>query len=204
LILIILITAFKLLRCEGLADCEISALSTEPVEEAKGLCSCILNYIAVVHSYMRKVYLVVLILAVSVGILFVACKQSYKASQHGEAKSHKQGTLCMSCHTPGGSAKDVYLAAGTVYDEVRLKPQGKAVIKFYTEPKAQGKLVATLKADELGNFYTTEKLDFSQGLYPTLIGTPEAKENIKHMNRKVFRADCNWCHGIGEESLGID
>ncbi len=153
---------------------------------------------------MNKAYIVLTIFITS-GILFsVACGKRYTTSQHGENKSHYPGSACIACHMPGGAAKDVFTIGGTVYDEVRLKEQKKAVIKLYTEPQAQGKLVATLHTDEQGNFYSNQKINFAKGLYATLLGSPEAKDNIKHMSPRIFKGDCNSCHGVFEESLGID
>lgn len=153
---------------------------------------------------MRKTYFVAIILVVA-GIIFTwACGKKYSSSRHGENKSHYQGGRCVTCHTPGSNAKNLITVGGTVYDEVRAQPQKKALVKLYTEPKAQGKLIATLQTDEQGNFYSTQRIDFSKGLFPTLLGTPGVKDDIKHMSRRVFTGDCNGCHGLFEESLGID
>lgn len=119
-------------------------------------------------------------------------------------KSHEFGTDCGSCHRKGGEAKSIFTVSGSVLDEAREKIFKKAVIKLYTERKAMGDLVATIQTDELGNFYSTEPIDFSIGLYPTLYGTPTASEPIKHMARPIFTGNCNSCHGPKEEKLGID
>jgi mono/diheme cytochrome c family protein len=131
-------------------------------------------------------------------------KKNYKTSRHGDNKSHFEGSTCISCHMPGGSAKEAFSVCGSVYDEVRLKVQPGAVVKLYTQPKAQGKLVATLNTDNKGNFYTTQKIDLSKGVYATLLGTPGVKEDTKHMPHRIFNGDCNSCHGVFTETLGID
>ncbi len=153
---------------------------------------------------MRKKYIVLSLIVASCTLFTVACKKKYNSSHHGESKSHKQGTLCITCHSPNASAKEVFTIGGTVFDEVRLNAQPKAIIKLYTKPGAKGKLVATLRTDDLGNFYTNQEIDFSSGLYATLLGTPGVKDDTKHMPRAIFMGDCNRCHGLNTESLGIN
>ena len=153
---------------------------------------------------MRKTYIVLSLIAASCTLFIVACKKKYISSRHGESKSHKQGLLCITCHSPNASAKQVYTVGGTVFDEVRLNAQPKAIVKLYTKAGAQGKLVATLRTDDLGNFYTNKEIDFSKGLYPTLLGTPGVKDDTKHMPKPIFIGDCNRCHGLNTESLGIN
>ncbi len=110
----------------------------------------------------------------------------------------------MSCHKAGRPGKSCFTIGGSVLDEARGKIHKNPVIKLYTEPKGGGKLVATISGDKMGNFYSTESIDFSMGLYPTLIGTQGVAEPIKHMAHPVFRGNCNSCHGYREEALGID
>ena len=135
------------------------------------------------------------------------CSSKVISQPNGE-KSHFFGLNCNACHTEGRKGKGCFTIAGSVLDEDRSKIYKNPVIKLYTEPKGGGKLVATIKGDALGNFYTTEDIDFSSGLYPTLIGSPGAAEPIKHMTIPVFSntGQCNKCHGYrkDEEALGID
>ena len=154
---------------------------------------------------MPKTY-IILFLLVSSGILFMlSCgKKDHKTSRHGENKSHFESSMCISCHIPGGSGKDLFTVSGSVYDEARLNVQPGAVVKLYTQPKGQGKLVATLQTDDKGNFFTTENIDLSKGLYATLVGTPGVKDDIKHMPDRILKGDCNTCHGVFTETLGID
>lgn len=151
---------------------------------------------------MHKTYLAILILILLVTV-FSQCTKKYKVSRHGSGKSHYLGSECMSCHN-GGKAKDIFTVAGSVLDETRTDRQNNATIKLYTKIKGTGELVATMYSDELGNFYTTQKIDFSQGLFVTLLGTPGVPEDTKHMDKPIFTGNCNSCHGPVEERLGID
>ncbi len=117
--------------------------------------------------------------------------------------SHKFGVDCMTCHntkaTPG-----LLTVAGSVLDEARELVQKNCVVKLYLVPGGKGRVVATLYSDALGNFYSCDSIDFSLGIYPTLLGTPGAKESKKHMSTPIFSGNCNGCHGISAEKLGID
>jgi len=123
-------------------------------------------------------------------------------------KSHFFGLNCSACHVDGRKGIGCFTIAGSVLDEDRSRVFKNPVVKLYTEPMAKGKLVATIQGDAFGNFYTTELIDFTNGLYPTLIGSPGAAEPIKHMKRpiSISMGQCNKCHGYkkDEEALGID
>ncbi len=131
-----------------------------------------------------------------------------KISKPNGKASHFFGLNCSACHTEGRKGTGCFTIAGSVLDEDRSKIYKNPVVKLYTEPMAGGTLVATIKGDAFGNFYTTETIDFSKGLYPTLIGSPSATEPIKHMKRPIDQTmgQCNKCHGYkkAEEALGID
>lgn len=123
--------------------------------------------------------------------LFVICASKIQA---GNGTGTKPG--------PGGNNDNLNWS---VFDEARARIHKNPIIKFYTEPKGQGKLVATVNGDKFGNFFTTENIDFTRnGLYPVLIGSPTAAESIKYMQTPIFKGDCNSCHGPRAEALGID
>ena len=135
---------------------------------------------------------------------FTMAEETSLISKPNMKKSHEFGTDCMSCHKKGGAAKSIFMVSGSVLDEARSKIYKNPVIKLYTERKGQGELVGTILGDALGNFYSTENIDFSIGLYPTLVGTEGVAEPIKHMSRPIFSGSCNSCHCTREEKLGID
>jgi len=125
-------------------------------------------------------------------------------SRAGFNQSHVFGSTCSSCHSPNGASMYIFNVMGSVSNEARTDIQSRSIIKLYTRPRAKGRLVATISSDDLGNFYSTENIDFSLGLFPTLSGTPGVKEDTKHMSRPIFSGDCNSCHGRTAEKLGID
>lgn len=153
---------------------------------------------------MKKISIVISAIVLLIAIGQSCSGDSGPDSKHGATKSHEFGTSCMSCHIPGGKGKIAYSVAGSVLDEARAKIQKKCVVKLYRLPEAQGELIATIESDANGNFFTTQKIDFTFGLYPTLLGTPGVKEDTKHMRYPIYSGDCNGCHGTTTEKLGID
>ncbi|HKK09649.1 MAG TPA: hypothetical protein VJ939_02380 [Bacteroidales bacterium] len=119
-------------------------------------------------------------------------------SQNGKKESHKTGANCMECHN--GTEGAVFSVSGTVFQEDlrNTAPDGK--IMLYTEPEGNGELVKTIEVDGLGNFYTTENVDFTQDLYPVA----ESKEgNQKYMPVAASGA-CNSCHGETEDVIWVE
>jgi len=156
------------------------------------------------NRYSLFLLILALVVATFVVSAFTIVEEPQVTSKPNIKKSHEFGNDCMSCHKQGGTAKSIFMVSGSVLDEARAKIYKNPAIKLYTERKGQGELVATILGDALGNFYSTENIDFSIGLYPTLIGTDGAAEPIKHMSRPIFSGSCNSCHGPKEEKLGID
>ena len=124
------------------------------------------------------------------------CGESMQSSA-GESESHNVGKNCVSCHSSGGSGEGCFSAAGTVYDSTLINTNNNATIKLYSQPNAGGTVVATLTADQLGNFYDTQNYDFSKGVYPSVTGA----KGTKHMGTMITTASCNSCHGVSTSKL---
>jgi hypothetical protein len=114
--------------------------------------------------------------------------------------SHNFGQNCMTCHQVNGSGEGVFEIAGTVYDSQKINPYPNATIKLFTEPNGNGTLKYTLEVDALGNFYTTTKIDFGQGLYTEVQGNNQ----IIYMNTAISTGQCNSCHGSSTDKIWID
>lgn len=118
------------------------------------------------------------------------------ASQHGETLSHtdeRRGRNCMDCHYAGNNSY-IYTVAGSVYqldDFNTIYPD--ATINFYSGPNGTGILVGSMEVDANGNFYTTESMDFSTGVYPVIEGTQG--EPPLYMGNFITHGECNSCHG---------
>lgn len=123
-----------------------------------------------------------------------------KISLNNLTESHQTGKECMNCHQPGGSGEGWFIVAGTVYDELKENPFPNTIVKFYTGPQGSGELVKTIEVDGKGNFYSTENINFDNGLY-TLV---ENNTNTRHMASKVTNGNCNSCHGNSHERIWID
>ena len=130
-------------------------------------------------------------------IILIACQScekeenETKISSFNDTESHKMGENCMNCHTSGGDGEGWFTVAGTVYDSSQTAIFPNASIKLYTAANAGGDLMATIQVDQNGNFYTTEAIDFGNGLYTFV----EGNFSNKHMNSAVVSGTCNSCHG---------
>ncbi|WP_455375374.1 hypothetical protein [Kaarinaea lacus] len=119
-----------------------------------------------------------------------------RISQHNTTISHtdtRRGRNCMECHYEGNNSI-VYTIAGTVYqldDFTAVYPN--ATVKFYSGVNGGGALLATLEVDANGNFYTTEPMELTTGVYPMIEGT--AGETPLHMGNFITHGQCNSCHG---------
>ena len=119
-------------------------------------------------------------------------ESSTGASTSGTSKSHNMGLNCMNCHKAGGSGEGIFTAAGTVYNSTATATFPNATIKFFTGPNGTGNLVYTMSGDNLGNFYTSQALNFAVGLYPAVQGTA----TTRYMSTSISTGQCNSCHGV--------
>ena len=112
------------------------------------------------------------------------------SSSNGSRKSHNMGLNCMICHRPGGGEAPTWQIAGTVYDEALVIPYPNATVNLYTGPNRSGNLKYTLAVDARGNFYTSGKIDFTSGLYPSVSGN----NTTYSMSTPITNGACNSCH----------
>lgn len=137
----------------------------------------------------------------SAGFLFFIAFQSCKKengsnttniSAYGGSRSHNTGKNCMSCHASGGEGKGWFNVAGSVYDSTDASVIPNATVRLFTGPKGSGTLKYTVQVDGKGNFYTTDPIDFTQGLYPSVQGAT----TTKYMSSTLVNGQCNNCHGV--------
>lgn len=114
---------------------------------------------------------------------------SIKDSTAGSNNSHNAGQNCMNCHNGSGEAP-LWKVAGTVYNEALTATNPNTKINLYTGPDGTGTLKYTISVDAKGNFYTTSKIDFSGGLYPSVVGST----TTNFMSSSVTTGACNSCH----------
>lgn len=119
-------------------------------------------------------------------------ESSTGASTSGTSKSHNMGLNCMNCHKAGGQGEGIFTAAGTVYNSAATATFPNATIKLYSGPNGTGTLLYTLSGDNLGNFYTSQVLNFATGIYPAVQGTT----TTMYMSTSISTGQCNSCHGV--------
>lgn len=103
----------------------------------------------------------------------------------------------MSCHTSGGSGEGWFNIAGTVYDSLKTSTLPNATVRLYTGLNGTGSLKITVEVDALGNFYTTENIEFGGGLYTSV----EGNSDIKYMHPVITTGQCNSCHGVSTDPI---
>ena len=123
-----------------------------------------------------------------------------KMSKHFETESHNNGRNCMDCHVDGRKGEGQWTIAGSCYDSLFITPYPNAIVKLFTEANGQGKLLATIEVDGNGNFYTTEGVDFGNGLYPVVTGTTG---KTMAMQGSVKTGACNSCHNFTNCKIAV-
>jgi hypothetical protein len=91
-------------------------------------------------------------------------------SKNNTAKSHRTGDNCMDCHIQGGDGEGWFTVAGSLFDDTPEKTYINGTVKLTTESDGGGEIVHTIEADNNGNFFTTETIHFSNGLYVGVYG----------------------------------
>ena len=164
------------------------------------------------HSKPSFIKALALVLASSAGLLGCGSVESDKDSDapserdpglnvemkraKGTAKSHLTGSQCMQCHSEKGDAPGLFTAAGTITDKtVKIMPG--AIVQLTSEDTAVvpggGTLYTQIEVDDLGNFYTTEKLPLPDpGAVPSVISANNGK--IISMTYPSLSGACNFCH----------
>ncbi|HEX9251088.1 MAG TPA: hypothetical protein VF870_02550 [Ignavibacteriaceae bacterium] len=144
---------------------------------------------------MRTKHLKALVFILAVILTSMSCSKNdekVNISAAGLKNSHKMGKNCMECHKSGGWGKGAFVVAGTVYNNGLSNTYADAVVKLYTQASGGGTLAGTIYGDANGNFYTTESIDLSGGVYPSVSGTGGS---VNYMQSSITVGACNSCHG---------
>lgn len=120
-------------------------------------------------------------------------------SQNGLLKSHNMGQNCMRCHVEGDRGKGWFNVAGTVFDSLGVNTYPNATIKLYTGPNGTGIVKYTIEVDANGNFYTTEEIDLTIGLYASV----EGNKIKNYMGEQLMSGKCNNCHNLQSNRIWV-
>jgi len=141
-------------------------------------------------------------------MLFVSCSDNYSTSPdnlmisfNDEEKSHRHGENCMDCHSTGQSEKHEFNIAGSVFTDNGESPVVNGLVKFYEEPKGEGRLVYAVEIDAKGNFFSTEGIEVEEGVYPAIESTTG---NMYFMLTEVETGACSNCHSQSGIKLVIN
>lgn len=152
---------------------------------------------------MTKKVLTIVTMMISTLLLFESCEKEEDegnekmTSSYNDTESHNMGQNCMNCHIQGGDGEGWFTVAGTVYDSLKTSTLPNSTVKLYSGPNGTGNFVATIEVDGLGNFYTTNSINFGNGLYTSAAGNT----TTKHMNTSIATGNCNSCHGASVDRI---
>lgn len=118
-------------------------------------------------------------------------------SSYNASKSHKTGENCMNCHISNGGGDGIFSVAGTVYNENLSSPLPNSTVRLYSTPDGDSDPLHVIEVDAKGNFYTTENIDFGDGLYASVQGP----KSMIFMESAITNGSCNSCHGISTERI---
>ncbi len=88
--------------------------------------------------------------------------------------------------------------AGTVYDSLKTTTFPNTTIKLFSGQNGTGTFIGTVEVDGLGNFFTTNTIDFGSGIYTSVEGDSETK----YMLSPIVSGACNSCHGMITDGFG--
>ncbi len=143
------------------------------------------------------------ILVVFFSLFFHNCEKGdneTKISKHFTNESHNAGKDCMNCHKRGGSGEGWFTLAGSLYNGSLSAGYPNATVFLSTELAKVGSLVQLIEIDNVGNFYTTEAINYGNGLYVSIQGT---QNDSAYMHAKIVSGNCNACHGNSTEKIRL-
>lgn len=150
---------------------------------------------------MIKFLLSIGLVCFTLSFMLLACEKGEdetKISSHNSSESHKVGDDCMKCHKSGGEGEGWFDLAGSVYNSAGNSVFSIATVKLYDGPIDEGNVINVVEVDAKGNFYTTEDIDFGEGLYVSVMGNEEIP-----MNSKITTGACNSCHGKSTDQIWV-
>ena len=152
----------------------------------------------------RRLLLAITLIAFALAVnLLKSCEKENenetKISTFNSDESHKSGQNCMDCHVSGNSGEGWFTVAGTVYDSTLNSTYPNVLVELYTGPNSSGTLITTIEVDALGNFYTTESVDLTKGLYASVVGDSESTT----MAGAITNGKCNQCHGVSTDKIWL-
>ena len=157
-----------------------------------------------VKNFSSNLYsrLLLVFVCLTIGLTFVRCdkwiqpENETQISTHGDDESIDDdhmfnGQNCMNCHYTEGRGEGWFSLAGTVSGN-----NSAGLVKLYDGITPSS--FKTIEVDAAGNFYTTETIDFSNGLNVSITDDSGVE---KFMSAKIYTGQCNLCHGVTTSKL---
>jgi cytochrome c553 len=146
---------------------------------------------------MRRLSLITIFSVAVMMMIIQSCNKNDTKISQANGRSHNAGRNCMGCHYSGGEGDGWFTAAGTAYSAADSSIFKNPVVQLYTGRHGTGTLVATIYGDGSGNFYTTSAIDYSAGLYASVVGATRTN----YMVNPITMGACNSCHGVSQTKI---
>jgi len=137
---------------------------------------------------MKNAYYILIIV---LGTTLLSCDKFFipendtTISTFDEDESHYVGKNCMDCHHSAGEGEGWFTTAGSITGNTKS-----SLVELFLTGQSTPK--HTIEVDKLGNFYTTEPIDFSEGF---TVAIKDDNNNYKFMSTPITNGQCNLCHG---------
>jgi hypothetical protein len=151
-----------------------------------------------------RAYVVVFFVVFSL-MAWTGCEESeggnrVNISTYNSSESHNTGRNCMNCHRNGGEGAGWFTFAGTVYKSDLQTTYPNTTVLLYTVPGGGGDVIKRIAVDTKGNFYTTETINWGNGLYVAV----QSPNETRYMEEVLGSGACNMCHGIGYPKISLN
>ena len=121
-------------------------------------------------------------------------------STYNSSNSHNTGRNCMNCHRNGGEGAGWFTFAGTVYKTDLQNTYPGTTVLLYSAAGGGGDVIKRIAVDVKGNFYTTETINWGNGLY---VGV-ESENETRYMEQQLGSGACNMCHGVDFPKISLN
>jgi len=149
------------------------------------------------ESFKSNSWLFLLFVLISFSLPLIRCQKfvppenDTQISKHGDDESHYFGQNCMNCHYTEGRGEGWFSIAGSISGN-----HSSGMIKVYSDTSLAA--IDSIEVDALGNFFTTNEFNFTEGLFFSTIDSTGVELT---MTDKIFNGQCNLCHGVTQAPL---
>lgn len=137
--------------------------------------------------------------------IWFGCEESESGNEvnistYNSAESHNTGKNCMDCHRNGGEGAGWFTFAGTVYKTDLQNTYPNTTVLLYSAANGGGDVIKSIAVDARGNFYTTETINWGNGLYVGI----QSQNETRYMEQQLGSGACSMCHGSNVSKISLN